>query len=290
MNKYLSSYILNKKYKLDIKNIIKNALDEDIKRGDITGEYLLNNNDISKAKIIAKEDAILCGIDIMKECFHMVDKNIKFKKLKNDGDKVKKNEVICELYGKTKNILKTERTALNFLQHLSGISTLTNKMVKIASKYGVKILDTRKTLPGLRILQKYAVRVGGGENHRFNLSDEILIKENHIFANDGIENSIKKLKKRYKKKFEIEVENLEELKTALQLKAPIILLDNFKISDIKKAVKITQKKALLEVSGGVTLKKIKKIAKTGINYISVGQITHSVISSDFSLIIEKKIN
>ncbi len=288
MKNELKSNILKKKYRFEPNKIIKAALYEDVKYGDITSAILIPNSSKSEAKIIAKEDGVLCGIDIVKKCFITVDKKIKFKKYKEDGAHIKKNDIICHIEGSTKNILKAERTALNFLQLLSGISTYTNKVVSIAKKYNVIILDTRKTTPGLRMLQKYAVSIGGGRNHRFNLSDEILIKENHILANDGIENTLRKLKTKYKNKFEIEVETMDEFKSAIMYNAPIILLDNFSIRNLKKAVALNKGKALLEASGGITLKNISKVAKTGVDYISIGATTHSVKALDFSLqIIEK---
>ena len=279
----LQTQILKKGYKIDYKNIIKIALDEDIPQHDLTSKLLISPQSQSSAKITAKQDGIVCGIEVVKACYNYTDKNIKFKIFKKDGDSVKKGEVILELQGKTKTILEVERTALNFLQHLSGISTLTSKMVKIAKKNKVTLLDTRKTAPGLRILEKYAVVTGGGKNHRLNLSDEVLIKENHIMANQGIENTIIKFKKLYKKNFEIEVETIEEFLIALKYKVPFIMLDNFSLSDLKKAVKINKNQAILEASGGVNLKTLKKIVKTGIQLVSVGSITHSAPALDFSL-------
>ncbi len=282
----LRSKILDLKYKLDIKRIIKTALKEDIPRFDITSNLLVDNDSISYAEIRANQGMILCGVEIVKTCFRMCDRNTRVEILKKDGDEIKKRDLVLKIKGKTKSILKAERTALNFLQHLSGIASHTHKMVLIANKYNATILDTRKTIPGLRNLAKYAVFIGGGKNHRFHLSDEVLIKENHIIANRGIENTLIRFKKKYKKKFEIEVENLEELKVALKYNAPYILLDNFAVSDIKEAVKINNNRAELEVSGGVTLKNIKKIARTGVDYISVGCITHSSPAADFSLILK----
>ena len=282
----LKSFISNLKYKILTQQIIKNALKEDIPLLDITSNMLIKHNSISHAEIIAKQDAILCGINITKACFKMKGRHLAIETLKKDGDLIKNGDIVMKIKGKTRAILQVERTALNFLQHLSGIATYTNKMVSLIKKYKVTILDTRKTIPGLRYLAKYAVVIGGGKNHRFHLSDAILIKENHIKANKGIENTLNKLKNTYKKDFEIEVENLKELEIALKYKVPYILLDNFKISDIKKAVKINNGQAKLEVSGGVKLKNLKKIAKTGVDYISTGCITHSARAADFSLILK----
>lgn len=279
------THILKKSYKLNHTKKIKEALKEDIPNKDITSSLLISSNSQKTAKIIAKENGILCGIDIVKNCFKYMDKKTKLNIYKKDGDLIKKGDLILFAKGKTKSILKAERTALNFLQHLTGIATYTNTMATIAAKYNVKILDTRKTIPGLRYLAKYAVTVGGGCTHRLHLSDEVLIKENHITENNGIENTLKKLKKRYKKNFEIEVENLDEFKIALKYKASYILLDNFSLKDLKKAVKINQKRSILEASGGINLKNLKKIAKTGVDYISTGAITHSTPFTDFSLIL-----
>jgi len=281
----LQSLILKKKYKLNTKRIIRSALKEDVPHLDVTSHLLIDNHSFSIAEIMANQEEIVCGVEIVRDCFKMVDRNISIQIFKKDGEKTKKGDLILKAKGRTKSILKAERTALNFLQHLSGIATHTYKMVSIAANYNVTILDTRKTIPGLRYLAKYAVYIGGGKNHRFHLSDEILIKENHIIANGGIEKTLVKFKKRYGKNFEIEVENLDELRTALKYNAPYILLDNFKVVDIKRAVRINQGRAKLEVSGGVTLKNIKQVARTGVDYISVGSITHSSPAVDFTLIL-----
>ncbi len=283
MKNKLVSNILNKQYKLETKKIIRIALDEDVKKSDLTGDILIPVNSKSEAVIIAKESGILCGIDIVKEVFKSVDKNIKFKQYKHDGDYISEKDTICRINGRTRSILKAERTALNFLQHLSGIASYTNKLVELTKKYKVKILDTRKTLPGLRMLQKYAVYVGGGGNHRFNLSDEILVKENHIKANGGIKNTLKILKQKYRKNFEVEVETMEEFYQAVENNVPFILLDNFSIKDLRKAVKINKGRAKLEASGGITIKNIKKVASTGVDFISIGATTHSIKAMDFSL-------
>ncbi|MBU1077522.1 MAG: carboxylating nicotinate-nucleotide diphosphorylase [Spirochaetes bacterium] len=277
--------ILKKSYDIDLANVIKNALKEDIPRKDITSEMLIPETSISEAIITAKENGILCGTDILRQCFKLMDNRMNIRFLKKDGNRIRKGDVILKLKGKTKAILEAERTALNFLQHLSGIATYTNKMVLIAKKYNVTVLDTRKTIPGLRHLAKYAVQTGGGKNHRLHLSDEILIKENHIVANGGIEKTLQKIRKCYKQDFEVEVENLNELKSALDHKVKYILLDNFSLSDMKKAASINNGRAKLEASGGVNLKNISKIASTGINFISVGAVTHSAPALDFSLIL-----
>ncbi len=279
--------ILKKSYNIELTQILKKALKEDIPFKDITSEILIPDASTAYAEIIAKQNGILCGVDIVKKCFKLINKSITVQIKKNDGNKISKGNLILTLKGKTKYILKAERTALNFLQHLSGIATYTNKMVNIVKKYNVNILDTRKTIPGLRYLSKYAVVVGGGKTHRLHLSDEVLIKENHITINDNIKKTLDKFKKKYKKNYEIEVENLKELKAVLEYNAPYILLDNFNVLDIKKAVQLNNRKAKLEVSGGIDLKNIKKIASTGVDFISVGSITHSAPALDFSLILKK---
>jgi nicotinate-nucleotide pyrophosphorylase (carboxylating) len=282
----LKSLISNIKYRVHLDNIVRNALHEDIPNKDITSHVLIKSSSKSTARIIAKQEEIICGVNVAVKCFKIQSPSIKVKALKKDGQRVKYGDVIMEIKGKTKAILEAERTALNFLQHLSGIATYTNKLVQIASKHGVTILDTRKTIPGLRFLAKYAVLTGGGKNHRFHLSDDMLVKENHIMANQDIENTLKIITTKYKKPFEIEVESLDQLKIALKYKAPFIMLDNFKISDIKKAVKINNGQAKLEVSGGVNIKNIHKYVKTGIDFISVGAITQSASAIDFSLLID----
>jgi len=282
MESYLSSILTKKNYKIEFKDIIKKAIEEDKVKESITTKLLIEKNKIVKAKVSSKSEAILCGVEVAKYCFKQVDKNLEIKILKNDGELVKKGDIIMIIEGKASSILGAERIVLNFLQHLSGIATITNKMARIAKKYNVTLLDTRKTLPGLRILEKYAVFVGGGKNHRFNLKDEVLIKENYIDICGGIEKALEKMKG-YKRAYEIEVRDIEEFKVALNSGVPYILLDNFKISDMKKAVKLNQGKAKLEASGNVTLKNIKKICKTGVDYVSSGAITHSAKASDFSL-------
>jgi len=285
MVKYLYSILKKEKYEINYKPIVESAIKEDFAKKDITTKLLIEPTKISSAIIIAKKESILCGTEIVKYCFKRIDKSLNVKLLKKDGEKVKRGDVVIRIKGRTGSILKVERIALNFLQHLSGIATYTNKMVCIAKRYNVTILDTRKTLPGLRMLEKYAVYIGGGKNHRFNLKDEVLIKENHTFACGGLENTLNKMKK-YGCKFEIEVKDLEDFKIALKHNAPFILLDNFKLRDIKKAVKLNNRKAKLEVSGNITLKNIRKVARTGVDYISVGAITHSAKAADFSLLIE----
>ncbi|SHH25507.1 nicotinate-nucleotide pyrophosphorylase [carboxylating] [Caloranaerobacter azorensis DSM 13643] len=270
---------------LQIEDIIKNALLEDMNNGDITTENLIGLNDISEAEIIAKEDGVLAGIEIAEITFKLLDKDMLFYRLKEDGQFLRKGDVIAKIKGKTRAILSGERTALNFLQRLSGIATKTKKFVDKVEKYNVRVADTRKTTPGIRALEKYAVRLGGGANHRYNLSDAVMIKDNHIRAVGSIEKAIKLIRERvpHTVKVEVEVETIEQFKQALDAGADIIMLDNMSIEDMKEAVNINNKKAILEASGNVNIDNIEEVAKTGVDVISVGALTHSVKSLDISL-------
>lgn len=282
------------KDKLEILSIVKRALREDIGRGDITTKAVLWPDLKIKAIILAKEEGILAGVDIAKLAFKSIDKRIKFIPILKDGEKIKKGSVIARIEGKASKILNIERTALNFLMHLSGVSTLTRRFVERIKPYKVKIVDTRKTLPALRILEKYAVKVGGGYNHRMGLFDQVLIKKNHINSLKRVKklklkDLIEEVKKKVpEKKIEIEVKNLREFEDALKAKPDIIMLDNMGIKDIKKTVSIcklqtTDYKPKLEASGGVNLENVRKIAKTGVDMISIGALTHSAKAIDMSL-------
>ena len=270
---------LNQKY---INLIVKKALDEDLKpKGDITTNLISFKNKKSKAKIIAKQNGIIVGMNFCKTAFKLIGKETSFKAKVKDGTKIKKNRVIAEVKAKTKTILIAERTALNFLSHASGIATLTNRYVSKVNKK-TKICCTRKTTPNLRLLEKYAVKKGGGYNHRYNLSDEILIKDNHINA----ENNLKKLLKRAvktKKDITVEIENLKQLNQVLGIKFKRILFDNMNLKQLKKCLKICKKKYETEYSGNANFQNIKKISNTGVDRISVGSITHSAKSFDISL-------
>ena len=272
---------INQKY---INNVVKDALKEDLRpSGDITTNLLNSKNKKIKAKIISKQEGIISGLDFCKAAFKILEKKSKFKSKIKDGEKIKKNQIIAEVIGKAKTILNAERTALNFLNHSSGISTITNQYVRKVNKK-IKICCTRKTTPNLRLLEKYAVKKGGGYNHRYNLSDEILIKENHINPEISLTCLIKKSLKT-KKKVTVEIENLNQLKKVLGLKFDRILFDNVSITKLKKYLKICKNKYETEYSGNVNLKKIEKISKTGVNRVSVGSITHSAKSFDSSLLI-----
>ena len=272
---------INQKY---INTIVKKALLEDLSpKGDLTTNLISFKNKVIKAKIIAKQNGIISGLDFCKTAFKLIGKETIFKKKIKDGKKIKKNKVIAEIIAKTKTILIAERTALNFLNHSSGISSLTNKFVKKVGRK-TKICCTRKTMPNLRLLEKYAVRKGGGYNHRFNLSDEILIKENHIASDTSLKNLINKALKT-KKIVTVEIENINQLKKVLDLKFKRVLFDNMNLKQIKKSLKLCKNKYETEYSGNANLKNIRKISSTGINRISVGSLTHSAKSFDSSLII-----
>ena len=272
---------INQKY---INNLVLKALEEDLKpNGDITTKLLNSKNKIVQAKIISKQSGIISGINFCKAAFKLLERKSKFLQRIKDGKKVKRNQIIAEITAKTKTILIAERTALNFLNHASGISTITNQYVsKVKNK--TKICCTRKTTPNLRLLEKYAVRKGGGYNHRYNLSDEILIKENHFKSETSLRNIIKKSLKT-KKKVTVEIENLRQLNNVLGLKFNRILFDNVSLAQLKKYLKICKGKYETEYSGNANLKNITKISKTGVNRISVGSITHSAKSFDSSLLI-----
>ena len=272
---------INQKY---INNLVLKALEEDLKpNGDITTKLLNSKNKIVQAKIISKQSGIISGINFCKAAFKLLERKSKFLQRIKDGKKVKRNQIIAEITAKTETILIAERTALNFLNHASGISTITNQYVsKVKNK--TKICCTRKTTPNLRLLEKYAVRKGGGYNHRYNLSDEVLIKENHFKSETSLRNIIKKSLKT-KKKVTVEIENLRQLNNVLGLKFNRILFDNVSLAQLKKYLKICNGKYETEYSGNANLKNITKISKTGVNRISVGSITHSAKSFDSSLLI-----
>ena len=266
-----------------IKSVVKKALEEDLRpRGDITTSLINSKNKIIKAKIIAKQDGIIAGLDFCKTAFKSVGRETIFSKKILDGKKIKKNKLIAEIKAKAKTILTAERTALNFLNHASGIATITNQFVKKISKK-TKICCTRKTTPNLRTLEKYAVKKGGGHNHRYNLSDEILIKDNHIRASNNLRDLVKKAIKT-KKIITVEIENINQLKQVMGLKFKRILFDNMSSSQLKRCLKLCKNKYQTEYSGNATLKNIKQISKTGVNRISVGVITHSAKSFDTTLL------
>ena len=265
-----------------IKNTVKLALNEDLyPSGDITSNLIQNNKTI-KVKLISNQKAIIGGLLFAKHAFALIDNKIKFNIVKKDGSLIKKNSLVATIQGNAQNILIAERVALNFLSHISGIATKTNQFVKLAGKK-CKICCTRKTIPNLRVIQKYAVKLGGGINHRFNLSDEFLIKDNHIANSDIKKLVLLAIKKKRKRKITVEVDNLKQLKKIMGLKFDTVLFDNMNIKNLKEGVKIAKKYYETEASGNVSLKKVKLIASTGVNRISVGSITHSAIAVDLKL-------
>lgn len=268
-----------------IKKIIESALAEDIGTGDITTQATVSPKKKGRAQAIAKDDFIVAGIDVFEETFKCLDKNIKVKKMIDDGHRVRKGDVIAEVAGSLSNILQAERVALNLFQRMCGIATLTAKYVEAVRGTKAKILDTRKTMPGLRVLDKTAVRIGGGQNHRTGLYDGVLIKDNHIEAAGGITAAVKAQRKRlpHTLKIEVETKNMKEVKEALTCGVDIIMLDNMTIDAMKKAVDFVAGCALLEASGNVNLERVAEIAATGVDLISVGELTHSVRAADISL-------
>lgn len=271
-----------------IKDIIERAILEDIWTGDLTSDSLIPEEDIGNGLIMAKEEGIIAGLPIAEKVFYQFSDEIVFDYLLNDGDRIEPGQGIARLKGPISEILKGERIALNFLQRLSGIATRTNKYVKKISNYPVKIVDTRKTTPTLRILEKYAVRVGGGYNHRMGLYDAVMIKDNHIFAAGGIYKAINKIKEQlgHTTKIEVEVEDFTGIEEALRAGADIIMLDNMDISEMSRAVEIIDNQAIVEASGGITLEDLIEVAATGVDIISAGALTHNIKSLDISLNLE----
>ncbi len=271
-----------------IDNLIKNALLEDINYIDCATDYLIPDEQINTAKFIAKADGVLCGIEIALRVFTLLQSDVTYEIFIKDGEKVKSGDIIATITGRTKTLLKGERTALNLLQHMSGIATQTAHCVELIQGTKASIADTRKTLPNLRPIQKYAVTVGGGKNHRYNLSDCAMLKDNHIDAGGGITNAVNTLRGKlgHTVKIEVEVRNLDELNEALTVGADIIMLDNMSPETMAEAVAITDGRALLEASGGITAETIRKVAESGVDIISLGAVTHSVKAFDISMKIQ----
>jgi nicotinate-nucleotide pyrophosphorylase (carboxylating) len=274
---------------LILDKIIKDALIEDIPNGDISTEAIIPLESKSKVDLIAKEDGVLAGLEVFKRVFELLSLNsefsVKVDLYKKDGDKVYNKEKIGELTGSTRIILSGERVALNFLGRMSGISTYTNKVVSIIKDSKTKILDTRKTTPNLRVLEKYSVKIGGGQNHRFNLSDGILLKDNHVAFAGGVKAAVTKARENssFVRKVEVEVENLDMVKEALEARADIIMLDNMSLDNIKEALILIKDKALVECSGNITLDNISRYASLGVDFISLGALTHSAPCLDISM-------
>jgi len=272
-----------------VEQAVGSALAEDLASGDITTDSLVQSDLEGKASILVKRDGVLVGIDVAKEVFGQVDPSLHFKALVKDGAKVRKGDVVATVEGKVASILKAERTALNFLQHLSGIATETARYVDAVSGTKAIITDTRKTIPGLRLLEKYGVRAGGGRNHRLNLGDGVLIKDNHLVAlrssGVGLGEAVKQARERAPRamKVEIEVESVKQAREALSAGADIIMLDNMNVKDMRRVVELVQGRALLEASGGITLDNVRSVAEAGVDLISVGTLTHSAKALDISV-------
>lgn len=284
---YWNTMILQPFY---LDQLIQTALQEDIHYVDVTTDYLLDDDHVSEAYYIAKDDGILCGIDVAKRVFELVGGACEMQILVHDGEQVRKGDILATMTGSTKTLLKGERTALNLLQHMSGIATATRRCVDLVAGTKAQITDTRKTLPGLRPIQKYAVTVGGGKNHRYNLSDGAMLKDNHIDAYGGITGAVAALRQKigHMVKIELEVRTLEELQEALAAGVEIIMLDNMSCEEMKQAVAINAGRALLEASGNVTQANIRQVAETGVDIISLGALTHSVTCFDISMHIRTK--
>lgn len=268
-----------------VDDLIKNAIKEDINYIDVATDYLLPEDEVSEAIFVAKADGVLCGIDVAMRVFELLDDTFTCTIYKKDGDEIKKGDLIAELKGRTVRLLKGERTALNLIQHMSGIATLTNACVKETMGTNATIADTRKTLPGLRSLQKYAVTCGGGRNHRYNLSDCAMLKDNHIDAKGGITPAVKALREKigHTVKIEVETRTLDEVREALFAGADIIMLDNMDNDTMAEAVKIADGKVLLEASGNLTTERIRSVAALGVDILSIGALTHSVEAFDISM-------
>ena len=272
-----------------VDEIIVNALKEDINYVDVASDYLIPEDQRDDAYFVAKADGVLCGLSVAMRVFALLDDTFEAKLYKHDGDKVQKGDLIAEFSGKTVLLLKGERTALNLLQHMSGIATATAAAVELVKGTNAQITDTRKTLPGLRALQKYAVTCGGGKNHRFNLSDGAMLKDNHIDAGGGIPNAVNALRGKlgHMVKIEVETRDLAEVREALAAGADIIMLDNMSNEMMREAVQIIDGRAKTEASGGITLETIAEVAKTGVDIISLGALTHSVKAFDISMKMKK---
>ena len=268
-----------------VDNLIKEAISEDINYIDVSADYLIPEDQRNDSYFVAKADGVLCGLDIAMRVFTLLDDTFTYTVHKNDGDEIKAGDLIVEFNGKTACLLKGERTALNIIQHMSGIATATNKAVKLCEGTNAQVTDTRKTLPGLRALQKYAVVCGGGKNHRYNLSDGAMLKDNHIDAGGGITNAVKILRSKlgHMVKIEVETRNFDEVKEAVSAGADIIMLDNMTNAQMEECVKFIDGRAKTEASGNITLENIAEVAKTGVDIISLGALTHSVKAFDISM-------
>ncbi|MBZ0183076.1 MAG: carboxylating nicotinate-nucleotide diphosphorylase [Melioribacteraceae bacterium] len=273
---------------IQIERIIDLALDEDIQSGDITTEAIINKSQNADAFIKAKENGVIAGLPIAEKVFRKLDPDLIWNPLVNDGDKIKSSEILVKFSGNYSALLTAERTALNFLQRMSGIATQTNLFVSVIKDSKTKILDTRKTIPGHRLLDKYSVKMGGGTNHRIGLYDLVMIKDNHIKVAGNITNAVDQIRRKYGNKFRVEIEttNLDEVNEALKCNADIIMLDNMTNEAMNDAVKLINGRAQTEASGNMTIERIKSTAEIGVDFISIGMLTHSVKALDISMYIE----
>lgn len=271
--------------KFYIDEMIINALKEDMPLGDITTDNIIDEKEVSTARFIAKADGVLAGLYVAQRCFELLDENVEFKCNFKDGDRVLKGDIVAEIKGRTACLLKSERTALNYLQKLSGIATDTARYVDLIKEFDCKVADTRKTTPGMRFIEKYAVQCGGGSNHRYSLSDGVLIKDNHIKAAGGIGAAVTRVRKNipHTVKIEVEVEDMDMVKEALEYKVEIIMLDNMTCEQMKEAVKLIDGRALVEASGDINDERIRAVAETGVDIISIGRLTRVPSGLDISM-------
>jgi nicotinate-nucleotide pyrophosphorylase (carboxylating) len=271
-----------------IRDLLEMALREDIGTGDVTSESVVPASVLATATIMSKSDGIIAGLGVAAEILRILDPEVNFGKLVSDGDRVHRGQEVATAEGKARSILTAERTVLNFLQRLSGIATMTSEYVRAASGYPAKIIDTRKTTPGWRVLEKYAVRVGGGSNHRFGLYDAVLIKENHIAVAGGVAEAVSRARKRipHTMKIEVEVETLDQVREAIESEADIIMPDNMDVDEMAEAVRLINGRAMVEASGGIRLKDIPAIAATGVDLISIGALTNAAPPLDISMYIK----
>ena len=272
-----------------VDDVIMRALREDINYLDVSSDYLLPDGQRDTAYFVSKADGVLCGLPVALRTFELLDESFEANVFKHDGDRLKKGDVIAEFSGETALLLKGERTALNLMQHMSGVATATARAVELVRGTNAQITDTRKTLPGLRALEKYAVVCGGGKNHRFNLSDGAMLKDNHIDAGGGIQKTVDALRGKlgHMVKIEVETRNLEEVRQALEARADIIMLDNMSYDDMRRAVELIAGRAKVEASGSITLENLREVALTGVDIISLGALTHSVHAFDISMRMKK---
>jgi nicotinate-nucleotide pyrophosphorylase (carboxylating) len=268
-----------------VRNLIQTAIDEDLGRGDVTSEAIIAEDVMSQAQVISKESIVLAGMEIFASVYSNLDRTIGMRTHRRDGEVVLARTPIANLDGRARSLLAGERVALNFLQRLSGVATLTRRYVEAVKGYKVAIIDTRKTTPGWRILEKYAVRVGGGKNHRHDLGDGVLIKDNHIVAAGGIKAAVElaRLRSHHLLKIEVEVETLAQVEEALQADVDVIMLDNMPLAMLIEAVKVIAGRAIVEASGGISLENVEEVARTGVDLVSVGRLTHSAPAADIHL-------